>query len=207
MRQGINFSKLNRRDFFSKIVPAGVFTCFGYRNIISHSGFLEIDKNFQEKNGLTYEQLFNFTFVNTYIPVIKDLEKEIGKEKLYDMIKKTRAETYSNNIKINSRDIQDRSAASFVEFFWVPITKSNFYKNCIKISKIEKDAEPCRVVMTDCMYAKAFLRAEAGDLGFATYCNADFVMARAFNPKLKLDRKKCLMLGDDICDHYYMMET
>ena len=190
MRQGINFSKLNRRDFFSKIVPAGAFTCFGYRNIILPQVAYEKDINLQEKTGFTYEQLFNFTFVNTYIPVIKDLEKEIGKEELYDLIKKTRAETYSNNIKRNSRDIQDRSAASFVEFFWVPITKSNFYKNCIKISTIEKDSDPCRVVMTDCMYAKAFRRAEAGDLGYATYCNADFAMARAFNPKLKLDRKE-----------------
>jgi hypothetical protein len=60
--------------------------------------------------------------------------------------------------------------------------------------------------MTECLWAKTFLDANAADIGFACVCFPDYAVAQAFNPKMKMIRDKTLMQGHDCCNHRYVIE-
>ena len=63
------------------------------------------------------------------------------------------------------------------------------------------------VKVTECIWAKTFHDLKAPDIGYAMVCHADFAIATAFNPKMKLIRSKTLMQGHDCCNHRWVMET
>jgi hypothetical protein len=58
--------------------------------------------------------------------------------------------------------------------------------------------------MTECIWAKTFLDANAGDIGYAQICIGDYTWAESFNPKITMVRDKTLMQGHDICNHRYL---
>ena len=45
------------------------------------------------------------------------------------------------------------------------------------------------------------------DIGYANTCHGDFAAAKAFSPKLRLERTKTLMVGDGCCDLKYMWDA
>jgi hypothetical protein len=59
---------------------------------------------------------------------------------------------------------------------------------------------------TRCLWAETFRRKNAGDIGYANTCHGDFAAAKTYNPKLRLERTKTLMEGDDYCDFKYIWE-
>lgn len=60
---------------------------------------------------------------------------------------------------------------------------------------------------TRCMWAEAFRKLEAEDIGFGVLCQADALMASSFNRMIGFSRTKTLMMGDDCCDHVYYLRT
>jgi hypothetical protein len=60
--------------------------------------------------------------------------------------------------------------------------------------------------VTFCPYAEVHREMGAPDLGYAWWCNNDFVYSDAAGPKVKLVRTKTLMEGDDCCDFRYSWE-
>jgi hypothetical protein len=61
--------------------------------------------------------------------------------------------------------------------------------------------------VTECLWAKTFREADAADIGYRCICRADYVTAKAFNPKLELVRDKTLMQGHACCNHRYVMQV
>jgi len=57
----------------------------------------------------------------------------------------------------------------------------------------------------ECLWAKTFREADAGDIGYAGCCYGDYGMTKSFNPKLKLERNKTLMQGHDCCHFKWSM--
>lgn len=49
-----------------------------------------------------------------------------------------------------------------------------------------------KIKVTECLVANTFLRAKAGDIGYARVCWGDYAWAEGFNPKIKLIRDKTL---------------
>ena len=58
--------------------------------------------------------------------------------------------------------------------------------------------------VTECLWAKTFLEAQAGDLGYAGICFGDYEFARSFNPQIGMVRDKTLTQGDDCCNRRYL---
>jgi hypothetical protein len=58
---------------------------------------------------------------------------------------------------------------------------------------------------TRCMFAEVFRALGEPDLGLIL-CATDKPKVEAYNPKLKFQRTKVLMNGDEICDHLYFIE-
>ena len=58
---------------------------------------------------------------------------------------------------------------------------------------------------TRCMWADIFRSLDAEDIGI-WICEGDGPAAAAFNPRIRFQRTKTLMEGDDCCDHVYYVE-
>ena len=63
------------------------------------------------------------------------------------------------------------------------------------------------VRVTRCLWAQTFREAGAADIGYAMVCHPDFLAGPAFNPKIRMTRTKTLMLGDDLCNHRWVVEA
>jgi hypothetical protein len=57
--------------------------------------------------------------------------------------------------------------------------------------------------VTKCIWARTFLDAGLGDVGYAHICHGDYAGVRGFNPALEMVRDKTLMQGHDCCNHRY----
>jgi hypothetical protein len=57
-----------------------------------------------------------------------------------------------------------------------------------------------------CIFAKVCRDLDVAALGYVMFCATDFPLASVFNPRLRLERTKTLMQGDDCCDFHYVWE-
>ncbi len=209
MRESKSNIGVNRRDFITKSLACGAFLgmgCPGLQALNIHEGVsnpLQDEHKFQKATNFTYEQLFNFAFKSWYIRYMKGLEAEIGKEKFLEILKKVGWTLYEESTKRNFRDLKKRDVESLIANFWAPMQKSRLWSHTIPVEIIKQSPSEGIVKMPECLVAKTFREAGAADIGYAAICHADFAVAKAFNPKIKLIRNKCLMKGDDCCFFEY----
>ena len=83
---------------------------------------------------------------------------------------------------------------------------NELYKNTLTYEVVSNTDNVYEMKISECLWAKTFREAEAGDIGFAGICYGDYATTRAFNPKLKFTREKTLMEGADCCQARYEME-
>ena len=72
-------------------------------------------------------------------------------------------------------------------------------------TKIEDTDVRRAYCFTRCIWADVFRELDAHDIGF-WICEGDGPAVAAFNPAIGFDRTKTLMMGDDCCDHIYVLK-
>ncbi|MDI6806341.1 MAG: L-2-amino-thiazoline-4-carboxylic acid hydrolase [Candidatus Aenigmarchaeota archaeon] len=72
---------------------------------------------------------------------------------------------------------------------------------------IKEIDEPKRIKykFTKCVWANVFHEFGMPDIG-KWFCESDYMICKAFNPKIKFKRTKTLMDKDDCCDHEFFLE-
>lgn len=202
-------SQHSRRDFISKTIFGVAASCFGCKALIAGGWLDKPDSNSQQKfltdSGMSYEQVFNFAFKPWYIRYMKGLEAEIGKERFLEMLRTVGSKIYEKSIKSQYRDMEIRDVDSLITNFWAPMKKSRLWSHTLLLDIIKQTPSSGIVKMSDCLVAKVFREADAAEIGYAAICHADYAVAQAFNPKIKLVRNKCLMKGDDCCYFEYSL--
>jgi len=78
-------------------------------------------------------------------------------------------------------------------------------KASLEFEIVEDSEKVFEVRISKCKYAELFRELGAGEIGYAMLCDMDFYEVKAFDPKLELQRTKTLMMGDDCCNHRYIM--
>lgn len=78
------------------------------------------------------------------------------------------------------------------------------YESTLTKEIVEDTEKAFELKVTECIWADTFLRAKAGDIGYAWVCWGDYSWAEGFNPKVKMIRDKTLMQGHDCCNHRYV---
>lgn len=213
MEESKSNNRVDRRDFITKSFACGTFVGMGCPGLLALniqegvSNPVQAEHKFQTTTNFTYEQLFNFAFKSWYIRYMKGLEAEIGKEKFLEILKKLGSTLYEESTKRNFRDLKKRNVESLIANFWAPMQKSRLWSHTIPVEIIKQSPSEGIVNMPECLVAKTFREAGAADIGYAAICHADFAVAKAFNPKIKLIRNKCLMNGDDCCFFKYTLDT
>jgi len=201
-------SGINRRQFMTRLMPACVLGCLGFKSALG-SDLFEAGSSIQEAKHkfdspfdrpLTNRQFFNVRY-GEFIQLAKALEKEMGEEKLLDFL---RMNTRARLLQAGQEQAQrspDKSFATYVKTF-----KGPQYDKTLTMQIVEDTDTAFELKVTECIWASTFLQAEAGDIGYAAVCSGDFAWTEGFNPKIKLIRDKTLMQGYDFCNHRYIWE-
>ncbi len=195
----------SRREFMTKIIPACAVTCFGVGYAFSltksdttsliqeakHKFDTELDKK------LTYRQVLAMQH-SRFIDLTIALEKEMGKDKLIEFLKKFTTERLLKIGQNQAKRSPDNSFKTYVNTF-----RSPQYEKTLTMEIVEDTEKAFELKVTECLWAETYLKSKAGDIGYAAVCYGDYAWAEGFNPKIKLIRDKTLMQGNECCNHRY----
>lgn len=189
----------SRREFLSRI-PVAAAMCLGCSQgwILSASQSQKTHKFQRERPPITYLQWAQQRH-NKYIGILKHLEKDIGKQKLLEMLKKA---SYAENVALGKRlspriDSMKTFAGPFRD------EKSGVGQTIVR-EIIEDNESAFEMKISECLTEVVFRKADALDLGYACVCHADFGLPEGLDIDIKLVRTKTLMQGHDCCNHRYV---
>jgi hypothetical protein len=192
-----------RRTFITRVVPACALTCFTARNLFAlaqsaadvQEAAHKFDAELERK--LTYRQFYENRY-RKFIALAKALEKEWGRERTVEFLKKKTTEEITQYGKKRAEETSDNSFEAYVKQF------RSGYENVLTVEIMEDTETAFELKVTECIWADTFLCAEAGHIGYAAVCWGDYAGARSFNEKLSMVRDKTLMQGHDCCNHRYL---
>ncbi len=191
-------SSLNRRELL-RILPTGAAGCAACP---AAAALQDTGAPWTAKADITWEQLFRFTYQKDFLPVMKALAGKLGPEKFIAGLRETVCELAAERMK--RAPIPRRDFAAFrANMKQMP----PMYRAALQYEVLQETEDTLEYKVHGCLWAKTFREEGAGDIGAAYVCAADFAIAAAFNPKLKLEREKTLMEGHDCCHFKYTMAT
>lgn len=206
MTKGKFIDGLSRRRFLTAIMPACSIACLGNGSIwaSSLSGkntfFQEEKHKFEREYGrkMTYKD-FWYQQWNEFVTLAKALEKEMGKDKLIEFLKKTTTEQWIKRGQAQAKRSPDNSFKTYVDTFRPPRFDD------ILTHEVVVDTDTVfELKVTECLSQDYFKWASASDIGYAWICFGDYAWAEGFNPKIQMVRDKTLMQGHDYCNHRYV---
>jgi len=199
----------SRRAFLGRCLPACAMTCLGLTSLPllgrssdavpqSPTGH-KFDAELPGK--LSMGQIFAHRYGSIFIPFVKFCAEKLGRDKTMEMLKAYAAEsavlTAANLVKrLGSNEFE--AAKRYLD----PANPAQASTLTFKI--VESTDKSYELNITECLWAKTFLDAKAGDLGYAAVCFGDYQTVKSFNPHLELVRNKTLMQGDACCNHRYL---
>jgi len=135
----------------------------------------------------------------SFILFARFLQKEIGQEKVLELIKKQTDERLLQQAKNDLKRLGKSDFKSYISIFRDPRMLAS-----LNMEIIQDTDTVFEIKVTDCLAAESFLPHNAGDIGYAAVCWGDYIWASGFNPKIKLIRDKTLMEGHGYCNHKYI---
>jgi hypothetical protein len=200
-------TKNDRREFLKKTFSSCAFCCFASPIVFANGRINPVDNiqkhKFELNSGMSMQEVYNFAYKGSYIPAMKNLMKQIGKEKFLDMLK-----TSSEMLHVTGKDAAINYNERTLTAFSNNMKKGcENYKDRLTYEVLTDNMNVLEIKFTECLWAKTFREADAADIGYAGICYQDYPSAKAYNPKLTLIREKTLMQGNDCCHFKWVMET
>ncbi|MFC2163606.1 L-2-amino-thiazoline-4-carboxylic acid hydrolase [Acidobacteriota bacterium] len=210
----MNVKRLNilptRREFLKNALPAGSLLCVGCSNLFAASSTddtqqADTEKHpFKRDSGMTVEEAYQFSYQHGHIGLLKNLAKEIGRDKFVAMIKKIEKE---EAVRLMKSVVQNMRKRDFFMFKTMWKSQRPPY-NLAKVYEITEETDTVfEIKYSECLYARMFLEEDAADIGYATQCYSSDVFFETFNSKLKYSNPKNFMREDDICIERFDWET
>jgi len=197
----------SRRDFLIKTVPVCAASCLAASQVFAKSPMLA--NSFLQEEGHKFDKKLpgpDWTYrryasisQRSFIRFARFLQKEIGEEKVIELIKKNTEEQMRERAQADLKRLGNSDFKSYISIFRDPAMLAS-----LNMEIIEDSDTVFEIRVTDCLSAEAFLPYKAGDIGYAAVCWGDYNWASDFNPKIKMVRDKTLMQGHDCCNHKYM---
>ncbi len=197
-----------RRDFLGRVAPVSVLACLGCKNLCGffNSAYAQeaTPHKFTADSQMSFAEVFDFTFKYYYIPILQGLREEVGEKDFIEMVKRASERSGRDSAKGFARGLPSNDFDSFKS--WVR-EADRFWQHALTFEIVEDSDTALEVKITECLWAKTFREMEASDIGYAGICHGDFAYAEGYNPKLRMERTKTLMQGDDHCDHRWLWEA
>jgi hypothetical protein len=195
---------LGRRALFS-ILPAGAFGCLGCVRAMAcgqPSQAQPAHHSWMEKADVTWEEMFRFAYQKDLIPVLKELEAQLGREEFVKML-----QTAGNEVVRKKTAGRPPAVRDLVSFASNMQNLPAVIQHALEAEIVEQSPEAFEYRVKKCLWAKVFRDMDAADIGYSMVCYPDYAVAKGLNPKLQLIRTKTLMQGDDSCSLRYVMEA
>jgi hypothetical protein len=205
--KGFETKLSSRRDFLTKNVPVCAASCLAASTVFANSPLMGKSLLDQEEHkfdkklpgpDMTYRR-FAAVRHRSFIRFARFLQKEIGEERVLELIKKETEQRLNAQAKRDLKRLGNSDFKSYISIFRDPGMLSS-----LTMEIIEDTDKVFEIRVTDCMAAESYLPHKAGDIGYAAVCWGDYNWATDFNPKIKLVRDKTLMQGHDCCNHKYI---
>ncbi len=200
----------DRRQLLSQMLPAGAFACLLCRRAFAataeqaEGGAPPPKPRPEEKCGLTYGELFNFAYVYDFIPAMKAMGAEVGREKLGGLLSRAYSAAAVERVDVQLKANPKNDLATYTADLR---NHAPLYQNTLASALVEDTPTAVEARVTECLWAKVFRKAGAADIGYACLCHPEFAAVPAFNPKIKLTFTKTLMQGHDCCNPRYVVQT
>jgi hypothetical protein len=199
-----------RRKFLTRQLPAGALMCLGCKNLLAATNLqreaqvaIQTTK-YQQNSGMTTEEVFKFAYGYS-LPVFQYMEKQIGKEKLIELLKGASAENSEAIMRSFTKGVPGNMKA--LSDMMKTMLSSPPYNNAFSYTITEESENVLEMKYTECPVARFYLEKNASDIGYAIECSSTDKMVKAFNPKMEAKSIKNMMKGDDVCIERYILKT
>ncbi len=198
----------DRRRFLQTALPTGALCCLGCSPLsaltLPEGAPQEAQQpGIQAPSGMTFEDVFDFSYRQGFIPLAKQMAEEMGSDDLIDLLKKAASDAMAIQARNSSLQIPNNDLNTFAEQMRRP---DPLYRNALVYEIVEDTEKAFEVRITECLWAKTFRKSGASDIGYACICHPDFAYAETFNPHMRMIRTRTLMQGHDSCNHRWVME-
>jgi len=182
-----------RRRFLTEALPAGALFCLGCRGLAAAQ-----KPRYLEDSRMTAEGVFKFSYGNL-VSVLKSMEKDIGKEKLLQLLEKASAANYTQMVTALAKEYPSRDLKSFVKMMDAMMASEPIFQKAFAYEVTEFTDKVYEAKYTLCLPAKVLREMNAADIGYALECSSSDAMVKAFNPKMTASFLKNIMKGDSVC--------
>jgi len=199
----------SRRKFFRTMIAACPLFCLGGVELFAASEAKKPVQNtgekhkFLENSNLNYAQVFDFAFAGFFLPIIRNLGNEMNKGEFIEALKRAAEAAGKQSGQFMAKSSPEISLAAYTSVLKNP---DPFWQHALTTEIVEDKEKAFEIKVTECLWAKTFREAKAGDIGYATICYQDYAMSQGFSPKLKMIRTKTLMQGHEYCNHRWVWE-
>jgi len=134
-----------------------------------------------------------------FVRLVRELEKEIGKEKTHKIVSKVRGDCAKD---FAARTGGGKRLDSFDEFLKKYIPALHTHKGIAHMADgYTEESQDCALksIYTSCIFSEIYKEWNATDIGYLWNCMADHAMINAFCEQAGFERPKCLMQGDENC--------
>jgi hypothetical protein len=182
---------------------------FGGTSLFATAGAKKTEQNagekhkFFEKASMSYAQVFDFAFVGFFLPIIQNLGKNMDKREYIEILKRAAEAAGKQSGQLMAKSFLENGLAAFTTVLKKP---DPFWQHALTSKIIEDTEKAFEIEVTECLWAKTFREAKAGEIGYATVCRQDYTMCQGFNPKIRMIRTKTLMQDHDHCNHRWIWE-
>lgn len=199
----------DRRRLLLQMLPAGAFACLLCRRGLAagpqEKGAAPPAKSkYQAPCEMSYEDLFRFAYGYDFIPALKAMGAEMGREKLVEILSRAYAAAAGERVREQLKANPKNDLATWTADLRNPPA---LYKNVLTYEVIEDTPITFEARISGCLWAKTFREADAGDIGYACLCHGELAALKTYNPRIKLTFTKTLMQGNDCCNPRYVMEA
>ena len=160
-----------------------------------------------EKLEISYSDLLREVYSGR-IDLIREFERRFGKEKVHAILR----EYYGSQSVASCQSLVENleESISSIEDFrrLIKNLDSRPFSQRTMINEHPESPDGQAIRTTKhCLWADVFRELDAADLGKIMLCDTDHLTAEVFHPKIRLERTKTLMNGDDCCNFvYYFMD-
>jgi hypothetical protein len=202
------FMDETRRSFFRALLPGAALICLGGPCLLRATQAENKAKaagpkhKFLNDSGMTFTEFFVVAYA-AQVPIWRGLELELGRDRAHELMKRAIDRPAKEQMTEFAKKAGKNDLAAYTRDLHSP---SRFWQNVLTYEVIEDTLQAFEIRVTECLWAKTYRDAHAGDLGYILSCHADFAAAKAFNPKMRLVRTKTLMQGHDSCNNRYVLE-
>lgn len=143
------------------------------------------------------------------VVLIRAFAAEIGYQRTLGLIKEVRREAVLQaGLRWQESLVREDSRSDFELFVATleRVLRSDLHRLALEVEELERTDNRLRLKVTRCLWAEIYRELEAEEIGYAYICEPNRALPEAFSAKIRLERTKTLMLGDEYCDHCYIFE-